>query len=341
MLLVIFGAGASYDSVPARSLANGRFRTLLDRPPLAHQLFDDRPQFVEDLDVFPQCKRIVPDRRKNSLGGAFEQTLQRLQEQGQNYPVRFQQLAAVRFYLRRMLWRCEERWYNEHRGITNHAVLLDRLDMWRPAGEPILLVTFNYDRMLERALEQFGQRFKEISQYITSQRFQVFKLHGSVNWGRQVKTQVVTENRNERDIGCELIEKAAQLTFMDEYRVLGSFDIVNDRARVYWPAIALPVEQKVSFECPATHVSALQEKLGNVTRILTVGWRGTEMEFLKLLKKHLSHPVPVMVIAKDGKESTEIGVNFQRMDITRSAEAYPGGFTDYLSDNDSEKFLRY
>jgi hypothetical protein len=46
------------------------------------------------------------------LGGAFEQTLQRLQEEGQNYPVRFQQFAAVRFYLCRMLRRCEDRWYN-------------------------------------------------------------------------------------------------------------------------------------------------------------------------------------------------------------------------------------
>ena len=290
MLLVIFGAGASYDSVPARSLAFSKFGTLLDRPPLAHQLFDDRPQFVEDLDEFPQCKRIVPDLRKDSLGGAFEQTLQRLQEEGQNYPVRFQQLAAVRFYLRRMLWRCEDRWYNEHRGITNHGVLLDRLDMWRPASEPILLVTFNYDRILERALDLFGQTFNEISYYITSQRFQVFKLHGSVNWGRQVRNQIVTENRNERDIGRELIEKAAQLTFMDEYRVLSSCDTVNDRARVYCPAIALPVEQKVSFECPATHVSALQEKLGHVTRILTIGWRGTEMVFLELLKRHLIPP---------------------------------------------------
>src|SRR5215510_4173764 len=85
MLLVIFGAGASYDSVPARSFAFSRFAMLPDRPPLAHELFDDRPQFVEDLDAFPQCKRIVPDLRKDSLGGAFEQTLQRLQEEGQNY----------------------------------------------------------------------------------------------------------------------------------------------------------------------------------------------------------------------------------------------------------------
>jgi hypothetical protein len=341
MLLVIFGAGASYDSVPARSLAFSKFGTLPDRPPLAHQLFDDRPQFVEDLDLFPQCKRIISDLRKDNLGSAFEQTLQRFQEEGQNYPVRFQQLAAIRFYLRRMLWRCEDRWYNEHRGITNHTALLDRLDMWRPAGEPILLVTFNYDRILERALEQFGQTFNEISHYITSQRFQVFKLHGSVNWGRQVQTQIVTENRDERDIGRELIEKAAKLTFMDEYRVLSSCDTVNDRARVYWPAIALPVEQKVSFECPATHVSALQEKLDHVTRILTVGWRGTEMVFLELLKRHLSRPVPVMVIAKDEKESTEIGDNFHRMDITRSPETYAGGFTDYVPSRDSEKFLRY
>ncbi len=64
MLLVIFGAGASYDSVPARSFSFSQYNSLPDRPPLVKQLFDDRPEFVEDLDQFPLCKRIVPHLRR-------------------------------------------------------------------------------------------------------------------------------------------------------------------------------------------------------------------------------------------------------------------------------------
>lgn len=206
MLLVIFGAGASYDSAPARSLAFSQFNNLTDRPPLANQLFEDRPDFVQDLDLFPQCKPIVPYLR---TGRAFEQTLQGLQMEGEKYPTRFPQLAAIRFYLRRMLWRCEDRWYSQHRGVTNYATLLDQLNMWRPTGETILLVTFNYDRMLERALEEFNQTFTDIPDYIASKRFLVFKPHGSVNWGHRVQTQIVTEDRGWQDIARELTERAA------------------------------------------------------------------------------------------------------------------------------------
>ncbi|MGH8610613.1 MAG: SIR2 family protein [Gammaproteobacteria bacterium] len=340
MLLVIFGAGASHDSAPARSLAFSQFNNLADRPPLANQLFDDRPDFREDLDLFPQCKRIVPLLRNANAASAFEQTLHRLQMEGQGYAPRFPQLAAVRFYLRRMLWRCEDRWYAQHRDVTNYATLLDHLGMWRRASQPILLVTFNYDRMLERALKHFNQAFTEIPHYIESKRFLVFKLHGSVNWGHRLQTQIVTENRGWPDIAHELIQQMAHVEFTDEYVVLDHHDIVNDRARVYFPAVALPVEQKVTFECPESHVNALRENLPHVTRILTIGWRGTENTFLDLLKGHLPYPVPIQVIAKDGLEATAIGHHLNGRRIALTIDAYPSGFTDYVVSRDGEGFLR-
>lgn len=118
-------------------------------------------------------------------------------------------------------------------------------------------------------------------------------------------------------------------------------DVVNDRARVYFPAVALPVEQKVSFECPESHVTALREKLPHVTHMLTIGWRGTENTFLDLLKEHLPNPVPIQVIAKAGQEATDIGHHLNGKRIALTIDAYPSGFTDYVVSRDGERFLRY
>jgi hypothetical protein len=52
MIMVIFGAGASYDSVPSRSPKIGIYRRkmLPSRPPLATELFLDLDFFIESYD---------------------------------------------------------------------------------------------------------------------------------------------------------------------------------------------------------------------------------------------------------------------------------------------------
>lgn len=343
MLLVVFGAGASYDSVAARRPMNDPPQTLdNDRPPLACQLFDARPGFLQDLDLFPECKSIVQELRISRTGGQFEEVLQRLQSEGDRYPTRHMQLAAVRFYLRSMLWRCEERWQSHHRGVTNYINLLDQLNMWVPKPHPIVLVTFNYDRMIEQALGQFDCSFKEISDYIRYPRFQLIKLHGSVNWGRRVTTSIPNAiNRSNPSISGELIKRAPDLTFSNQYKILDHPDLVTDREGIFFPALALPVEKKVVFDCPPAHVGALTQSLKNVRRILTIGWRGSETAFLDLLRDNLPHPVPLMVIAKDGRESDDIGKHLETTGIVQDLFGYPGGFSDFVPSRDGEKFLSF
>ena len=58
MLLVVFGPGVSYDSVP-HCPSSGMYREE-QRPPLADQLFDTREIFAQALATFPRCLPIVP-----------------------------------------------------------------------------------------------------------------------------------------------------------------------------------------------------------------------------------------------------------------------------------------
>jgi hypothetical protein len=83
-----------------------------------------------------------------------ERELARLKQQTKTYPRAFSELTAIRFYLHHALWECQQDWHNGHNGITNYAALLRELDRWRfETRDTICFVTFNYDTILEQAME--------------------------------------------------------------------------------------------------------------------------------------------------------------------------------------------
>ncbi len=135
MLMVIFGAGASYDSVPHRRWGSRKFPGSEHRLPLANELFSDRELFTATMEEFPKCQPVVPRLRlKNIL---VEQELQRLQLEAEEDPERHRQLAAVRYYLRSMLWQCEEHWGRVARGVTNYKSLLAQRRNWNKNREAV------------------------------------------------------------------------------------------------------------------------------------------------------------------------------------------------------------
>ncbi len=93
MLMVIFGAGASYDSLAVPPEGNSRLR--LYRPPLANELFGWR--FGNDIDRFPQCKPIIPYLQVPGVN--VESELERLQNEASECPEGHKQLATIRYYL--------------------------------------------------------------------------------------------------------------------------------------------------------------------------------------------------------------------------------------------------
>ena len=187
MIMVIFGAGASHDSIP--SCPPQRTSQDADRPPLAAELFQGR--FTEWVKKFPKCIPIIPYLRSIAPGKTLEQELESLREEGKTDAERLRQLAAIRFYLQSVIWHCEYRWEDFAQGITNYVTLLDQLRRVRAKNEPVLLVTFNYDRMIESSLSSVNLSISEFQHYIQNDAFRLFKLHGSVNWVREVENQVI------------------------------------------------------------------------------------------------------------------------------------------------------
>src|ERR1700747_3679336 len=183
MLLVIFGAGASYDSVPhLPPMPNAqRHPVEEDRPPLANQLFADRPIFVNAMERFTHPMVLVLRLRQE--GVVVERELARFREEGKTFPQRYCQLAAIQYYLHFVLWNCQDQWRQRHRGITNYLTLLDEIERWRfEHKEKVCFVTFNYDTMLDQSMEsELRLPIPHIDAYITWEDYCLIKLHGSVN----------------------------------------------------------------------------------------------------------------------------------------------------------------
>src|SRR5215208_275380 len=235
MLLVVLGAGASYDSVstfPPSSYGHPEARL-----PLANELFDfrNRREFAADVAEYPQCRPVLPYLENSEGGISVERVLQQLQDEATGYPERHKHLAAIRFYLVQMIWKCETRW-DQHNvsKATNQITLLDQIEHWsRPSAYPqVFLVTFNYDLMLEKALRTVGVNIRNLADYITaSDAYKLIKLHGSVNWARVVDNSVALSAGMfpPYSVINTVIDSTAELNISKQYQFINLSEFPIDR----------------------------------------------------------------------------------------------------------------
>jgi SIR2-like protein len=347
MLLVIFGAGASYDSVPSHPPNRGPLPHVVPRgtddyrPPLANELFEERALFAATLERYQQCIAIVPYLRH--LGKSqLEEVLEQLQTEAVNYAPGHQQLAAVRYYLHDMLWACGEAWLGEAHGVTNYRTLLDEINRFRKPDEIVSLVTFNYDTLLEPGLRDLGFTIRRVSDYIDQNpHYKVFKIHGSVNWG-----QVVSREGFETIVNNTPPTIERMIARVNEIQVTESFVLSPSRPMAWvanepvFPAIAIPVQAKSKFACPQSHIDCLEKLLPRVTKILVIGWRATEWHFLRLLAAHLSkRRVLVYIVAGDEESARNTGEALGRFDLQLEMCFDKGGFTDFILEHRAQEFL--
>jgi hypothetical protein len=83
---------------------------------------------------------------------------------------------AVRYYFRDLIRESENGWRGQSFGVSNYTTLLDDIRLHTEC----CLVTFNYDTMVERALEDLGVLPGSMESYVDS-TFPLIKLHGSTN----------------------------------------------------------------------------------------------------------------------------------------------------------------
>ena len=340
MIMVIFGAGASYDSLasapPGPSYVHNNIR-----PPLADELFSNRENFTSVLAKFPECHALIPYLRSGPKGSTIEHTLEGLKQEAETDPQRSRQMAAIRYYLHWMIWDCEVSWSGVTHGITNYVTLLDQVRLSRQPDETVCLVTFNYDTMIEKALPSVGVTIDDnISQYISNDSFKLFKLHGSVNWGREIDDPPIDMKIQDQErIGKSLVQNAEQLNISTRYRLVRDRPLGVIDGIALFPAIAVPVETKRGYECPEDHLECLRAYLPKITKVLTIGWRATEQHFLNLLKESLNGNVPLLAVAEDQTRANEVIGNIEKVGVRISPRTAADGFTGFVISREAEEFL--
>jgi hypothetical protein len=340
VLLVILGAGASYDCTPIlRRILETRDPE--ERPPLGHELFAPRRKFLEAIRSFSPLNEIVPYLTNLPADGSIEAILQRMQNEADKYKRRHSQLAALRWYLHFIFYgSINPGWLSSISGISNYSTLLDQIDQLRPQNESVLFVTFNYDKLFESALEGRGLVLKDFPDYIAHRRFKLIKLHGSSDWARAVETPVPgLAEMNAWQAARWLIDNASQLKVSSRYSVITEYPIGRALDVPLYPAIAIPLETKLDFECPADHVSHLEKSIPKVSRILSVGWRAGDLPLLQMLAKALPKNVEVMVVATSTNGCDSVVSRMRTAGIQAKYESAPFGFTGFVVERHGVGFL--
>ncbi len=324
MLMIVFGAGASYDSAPSHpTLKNEDWHRYQYRLPLADQLFEERPLSAKIARHFPRLLPIIPELRHLKPDSSVEHELEKLREEAVDHPDVTKQLAAVRFYLQWMIWECQRKWNAETTGgVTNYRTLLNQIERHR-RGERVCLVTFNYDTLLEEAFTSINKRFDSVKAYVSGTRYSIFKLHGSVNWVHDLNSPMPIESDN-----VSMANKAIEDNSLDvsnRYYVVpeGQLPISSTPLlgkpdhKVVVPAIAIPVEKKNQYECPPTHVDALTSLIPQIDRLVMIGWRGHEENFVNLLAKGLlfHKRIPIMVVSRNKDSALEVEATVSKAGI--------------------------
>ncbi len=345
MLMVIFGAGASYDSAASRPIpSTPDVRDYPDRPPLANYLFHPQQEFGQIVQNYKPLIGIV-DRLRDLGNESIETRLQRLRDESVTYPVRYRQLAAIKFYLRDVLLQCSKGWRNRVHSATNFGPLLDDIRKWhvkRRVEEPVCLVTFNYDLLLEHALLDAGCGFQmnRMDHYISSPGiFNLFKLHGSVNWARCTDRYTPEKAPGPNDI----IDQAELLRATDEFIITGESNPTLSQGRWLMPAIAIPVQTKSDFECPNSHIEKLQSTIPYITELVVIGWKGREANFIKMLNQDL-RKLQDFVVVDANKQAASIVAEALKGELKTALDGVTlkvaeKGFSHFIRSGESETFF--
>ena len=342
MLMVIFGAGASYDSSPDfpppqphASVATQNFGSTPAplnereawRPPCANNLFrDPNNVFGHIVRRYPKLNPILSSLRQ-PVNGSVEEQLELLQVESKEYQEGLREFASVRFYLHDLLFELTNKWWDQTSGVTNYSPLIREILRLQKSEEPVCLVTFNYDVLLDRALESFDYKPQAPKDHFKAHKvLKLFRPHGSVDWVRLFNAP--SRGYHPQYEAESVIQMANAAQPLDEFdRILaGQFP---PQSRPFLPAIAIPFQTKTedTFEWPKSHRAYLEELLPSITRILIIGWQAKEAHFLKLLREKLpkggiTQITHLQVVGRDSKEAAKISEQFIA-DIGREVKKLP------------------
>lgn len=367
-LLVVLGAGASFDAIPdsfsddttVRSEGLEEHRLFDVRPPLANDLARARPLQNEILAKWEGARPVVEFLRSHLAGGtpdeqalSLEGALSKYEADGARVSEHFTHLHAFRFYLRDLLWATGDYMNSPQLTVvTNHDALLRLLHNWATEDDNrrVCIASFNYDLILERAAgARLGFEFTSPDTYLRHPTIKIVKPHGSVQWAWRVRSEKKLPRTDPYAYGSKSISFARTEGVDDSTIVTVPFAAHKwryDRGlqEGLIPALALPIANKSEFVWPEVHKEYLYSLVRDtVTRVLTIGWRGLEPLFLTLINGIAAGSDTRVQIVTGGPEGDRdaraIEERIRAVVQIGQSNRVPDGFTGFLANSSSAEWL--
>lgn len=282
--MVIFGAGASFDSIYSYHNNIEHFQW---RPPLGNEIFTTRENFKGIFNAYPGVVSLLS--YLNAIDD-LEDFFQKRYDFTQSYkPKEFiAELINIQFCLQHLFYVISHENYDI--GLSNYDILVNQaLEYAIAKNEDVLFVTFNYDLLLEFALKKKYFKFQEreltTDEYLSTP-IKIIKPHGSCNWFRRFNENPF---RPDYDYQYQIFNEKYDFDRIDfmldkEIRVIRHAERKNG---FFFPQLLIPFKSKDSFIMPTEQREYLENNLDKVDEILIIGWKGTEYNFLELLNRKL------------------------------------------------------
>jgi hypothetical protein len=326
-LVVIYGAGASYDCASGTTFPEYR-------PPLVSGLFHAQDTYMQILNQYPLAEAAAPDIRRAVAAAPLETILrEELKKSPHEYDRR--RFRAIPLYLQHLLVECGKRY-------ARHPDNYDRLNNEALRLDEVVYITLNYDTLLDRRLFAYEGGVQSMDSYITpGRRWSLIKLHGSVNWAHQIAQNVTVPDGDTLLVGTfaamgEALDLDRQIVLRKTKEEIQLFRRSANNA--YYPALSVPLGSPDELVCPPEHVDHLRQRLTafNGLNILVVGYSGLDEEMLRLLAASGNTLRSLFVVngstAEADAASRRIAERLAPHENGRTPELFDGGFTKFAAD---------
>lgn len=342
--LIVLGAGASFDFLQRNEYPS--YSPDLDQylPPLTNRLFDGT-KFHEIIAKYPEMHKLVDYIRVKLRADnprTFEQILSDLYFEkvkvDKNLNVSFMSLL---FYISDLFGTISQKYYQAN---NNYGALLKMLGFY---GNKAIVVSFNYDLLFERSLGLSD--IKSVDELLKG-NFPVIKIHGAYDWYWSYEVSLW---ENEKKKCYEIALNNAEF-FLNPGEKIKNWKIVihnspdprsmparnvnSTQGYSYHPAQALPLIGKNNYICPDSHIEFLKQRIGEIDRILIVGWKIGDPFLKDLIVDELKRRnIPVAYVS--GSNTKDLIDGLEKIIKANIQLINDKGFSNFLSSDEGEGFL--
>ena len=161
----------------------------------------------------------------------------------------------------------------------------------------------------------------------------------------------MTNKADPVEVANDVLNTVDKMELSDKYHAVANVHLLQQKIFSYmtipdvgrgvvFPAIAIPVEKKIEYECPKEHVKALQECISKTNKLHIIGWKAAEENFLDLLSKGLQKGIPKMIVSRNRDSADKIHNTLINAGIDGAHWLLgEGGFRDEVRSGRIERFI--